>query len=90
MAHELINKLSVIVAECDLLLPTVFLIYPATKRVRAIKEVAEQLAQGIVQHQCQLEEIVRNKSMATAERNNTPVLPNPVIYAPVLVEPCEG
>mgnify|MGYP001606955445 CR=1 FL=1 len=60
LAHDLLNKLTAIMAQCDLLLPESTT--PAdAQRVHVIQDLARQIAQRVVQHQCTLDEILRGK-----------------------------
>jgi hypothetical protein len=59
LAHDLLNKLTAILAECELLQsesPTP----AASQRVRVIQELARQIGQTVVHHQCTLDEILRS------------------------------
>lgn len=50
-AHRILDDLSEIIAECELLLPVLAPLYSTSKRVRNIRRVACQLAQDIAAEQ---------------------------------------
>jgi signal transduction histidine kinase len=59
LAHDLLNKLTAILAECELLQsekPTP----AASHRVHVIQDLARQLAANVVQHQCTMNEVFRS------------------------------
>jgi signal transduction histidine kinase len=58
MAHDLLNKLTAVIAECELLL----LENPessAAHRALVIKEMSVQMAERVSRHQCRVSEILR-------------------------------
>jgi len=59
LAHDLVNKLAVIVGHCNLLSEHVEEGSEPAKRVRLIHEVAKDMAKELTEHQCQLAEEVR-------------------------------
>jgi hypothetical protein len=58
LAHDLLNRLTTVIAECELLLledPD----SPASHRVRVIKEMSVHMADHVSRHQCRMSEILR-------------------------------
>ena len=58
LAHDLLNRLTTVIAECEMILledPE----SPASDRVRVIKEMSVQMARHLSRHQCQVTEILR-------------------------------
>jgi len=47
LAHRIVDDLAEIIAECELLLPSLTPVYTISKRVRNIRRLAGQLAQDI-------------------------------------------
>lgn len=66
LAHDLVNKLTVILAECEQLQPETTN-YSESKRVRIIHELATQMAEKLVCHQCALDEVLRNQVVRKTE-----------------------
>jgi hypothetical protein len=59
LAHDLLNKLTAIIAECELLQIEA----PAAatvSRAHNIRDLAGQIAQRVVRHQCTLDEVLRS------------------------------
>lgn len=52
LAHRILDDLSEIIAECELLLPNLAPVYTMSKRVRNIRRLAGQLATDIAAEQC--------------------------------------
>lgn len=59
LLHDLLNKLTAIQAECELLQPELTL-YSASKRVRAIQNLTAEMAESLIRHQCTLGTVVRD------------------------------
>lgn len=60
LAHDLLNKLTSVIAECELMLleePEC----PGLHRVGVIKDLSVQMARHLSRHQCQVSEILRNR-----------------------------
>jgi hypothetical protein len=58
LAHDLLNKLTAIIAECELL-QIEAPVPDAINRVRNIRDLAGQIAQRVVRHQCTLDDVLR-------------------------------
>lgn len=55
LAHGLIDKLSIIVGHCDLLLNEESRsLHPSTPRLRLIRDTAQEMAKELSEHQCRL------------------------------------
>ena len=60
LAHDLVNKLSVIVGRCDLLIEKAQRQdEELAARLILIREVAKSAARDLTDHQCQLSEVIR-------------------------------
>ncbi|MFZ0631645.1 MAG: hypothetical protein WA399_05975 [Acidobacteriaceae bacterium] len=59
LAHDLLNKLTAILGQCDLLQPEIT--EPASHRVSVIQDLARQIAQTVIRHQCSLDKILRSQ-----------------------------
>jgi len=60
LAHELINKISVVVGHCDLVKDVTD--NPAVHtRLQTIRNIATEIAASLTKHQCQIEAAVREK-----------------------------
>ena len=61
LAHDLVNKLSVVVGHCDLLIEKAL---PQDKelagRLALIREVAKSAAHDLIDHQCELSVVIRS------------------------------
>jgi hypothetical protein len=58
LAHDLLNKLTTVIAACELMLleePD----SPASQRVRVIRETSVEMAEQLSRHQCRVSEILR-------------------------------
>ena len=55
LSHELINQLSIIVGNCDLLSKEALEGSEYARRLFLIREVAKDMARQLNQHQCQVE-----------------------------------
>jgi signal transduction histidine kinase len=60
LAHDLLNKLTAILGQCEMLQPEVTT-EVAAQRVAVIRELAAQLAQTVIRHQCALDKILRSQ-----------------------------
>jgi len=58
LAHDLLNKLTTVIAECEMLLQE-DADSPASHRVRVIREMSVRMAEHVSRHQCQMSEILR-------------------------------
>ncbi|HUA15387.1 MAG TPA: hypothetical protein VMG31_08810 [Verrucomicrobiae bacterium] len=69
LAHDLINRLSIIVGYCDLLAEeSKEKAEPACReRIHLIREVAQAAAAELGKHQCKLESIMRESVTAQAQ-----------------------
>jgi len=54
IAHDLINKLSVIVGYCDLMVKTIPEDSPLLKQIQAVQDIAEAMTADLVKFQCEL------------------------------------
>ena len=59
LAHRLVNKLSAIIGNCDLLNEQVEAGSECAKRLSLIHDVAQEMAKELNEHQCELAEVVR-------------------------------
>ncbi|MFZ0954583.1 MAG: hypothetical protein WAN17_20105 [Candidatus Sulfotelmatobacter sp.] len=59
LAHDLVNKLSVIIGNCDLLVKHVESGSECANRLDLIRNVARGMAKELNQHQCELSEVIR-------------------------------
>jgi hypothetical protein len=70
LAHEMINKLTIIVGHCDLLKESTPEDSHCLERLRAIGEVAKSMADELNRHQCHLDTMFRTTlSHAPSELN---------------------
>lgn len=72
LAHELINKLTVIVGHCDLLKESAPEDSHCLERLKQIREVARSIAEDLNRHQCHLDTMMRasvSRSHTHSERN---------------------
>ena len=72
LAHELINKLTVIVGHCDLLKENAPEDSHCLERLMQIREVAKSMAEELNSHQCHLDTMLRtsvSQSHTRSERN---------------------
>jgi len=60
LAHDLVNRLSVIIGHCDLLEEETEEDSGCAKRLRLIKEIARSIAKELNQHQCALDGVLRS------------------------------
>lgn len=60
LAHDLVNKLSVIVGLCQLVSAEAEPGTECATRLAAIQDTAKSLAQEVVKRQCQLSTVIRN------------------------------
>ncbi|MGA7523533.1 MAG: hypothetical protein WBW84_13840 [Acidobacteriaceae bacterium] len=58
LAHELLNKLTTVIAECEMLLLEDHGC-PGAHRVQVIKEMSVEMAAHLSRHQCQITELLR-------------------------------
>jgi hypothetical protein len=58
LSHDLLNKLTAVIAECELLLLEDSE-SPASERVRVIREISVKMADQVSRHQCQVSELLR-------------------------------
>jgi hypothetical protein len=65
LAHDLVNKLSVIVGCCDLLKEEVPENATCEVRLRTIRRIAQEMAEYLKLHQCQLEVVSREVARST-------------------------
>jgi hypothetical protein len=64
LAHNLLNKLSVIVGCCDLLKAEVPENATCEVRLRAIRRIAQQMAEYLGKHRCQMEVLSREAAQS--------------------------
>jgi hypothetical protein len=67
LAHELVNRLSVIVGYCDLLADEAPEDTKCLKRLNAIRCIAKTMADDLTKHQCQLGILARESLRAPEE-----------------------
>lgn len=60
LAHHVLNKLTAILSQCDLLQPETAT-PAASERVDSIRDLTRQIAQNVVHHQCALDQLLRNQ-----------------------------
>jgi len=61
LSHDLLNQLTSVIAECELMMleePEC----PGLHRVLVIKELSVQMARHVSRHQCQVTEMLRDRS----------------------------
>jgi hypothetical protein len=61
LAHNLLNKLTVIIGGCDLLNEQVDEHSECSKRLATIRDVAKSMAEDLTQHQCYLDVMSRRE-----------------------------
>lgn len=61
LSHVLVNKLSVIIGNCELLEEQAQAGSECAKRLGLIRDVAQEMAEELNKHQCKLSEVVRMK-----------------------------
>lgn len=66
LAHDVINRLSVIVGYCDLLADETPEGSDCRKRLLTIRDLARLAATDLTEHQCRLENIVREVAESAA------------------------
>lgn len=66
LAHDLINKLSVIIGSCDLLTDPGRLDLQGEKHVQLIRATAKSMAERLSHEQCHLVSIAQSTAMRTA------------------------
>jgi len=66
LSHDLINKASVIVGNCDLLTKEAPVGSEQAKRLFLIRDVAKSMVQQLNQHQCEME--IRIRTVPTSDR----------------------
>ena len=64
LAHDLVNKLAVIIGYCELLDKNVELGSECAKRLVLIRKVAEVMAEEVNQHQCEISDAIRRSPVA--------------------------
>jgi hypothetical protein len=64
LAHDMANKLAVIIGNCELLDEHVEPGSECARRIGAIRKVAEGMAKEVNQHQCKISEAIRRSSHA--------------------------
>ena len=67
LAHELVNKLSVIVGHCDLLTEHVSEDARLLKRLLTIREIAKSMAKDLNDHQCHLDAMAKAAARRPAQ-----------------------
>jgi len=67
LAHDLVNKLSVIVGLCELVSAEAEPGTECATRLAAIQETAKSLAQEVVKRQCQLSAVTRSSDAQKSE-----------------------
>jgi hypothetical protein len=63
LAHEMINRLSVIIGNCDLVGTKIPADSECAKRLSAIRESAHVMAAELSRHQCELNGLMRTTVM---------------------------
>jgi|GraSoiStandDraft_47_1057283.scaffolds.fasta_scaffold420467_1 hypothetical protein len=74
LAHELVNKLSVVVGYCDLLRDHVPDDSPGQVQLRKIREMAKTMAEELNAHQCSIETLTREAIKKTLASRKSPTL----------------
>jgi hypothetical protein len=72
LAHELVNKLSVVVGYCDLLRDHVPDDSPGQVLLRKIREMAKTMAEELNAHQCSIETLTRETIKKTLASRKSP------------------
>lgn len=62
LAHDLLNKLTVVLGNCELLKEEAPEDSACLKRLLLIRDVAASMAEDLKKHQCQLEAVMRRDS----------------------------
>ena len=62
LAHSLVNKLSIIVGQCDLLHEKAPEDPECLRRLLIIRDLAKSIAKELNEHQCHLDEITRKEA----------------------------
>jgi hypothetical protein len=70
LAHDLVNKLAVIIGNCDLLDKQVETGTETAKRLSLIRNVAQGMANELNQHQCKLSEAIRKDVAGTGRQHH--------------------
>ena len=71
LAHQLINRLSVIVGFCDLLAEEALEAPECLRRLRQMREIASSAAEELVRHQCRLDAMVQPELTKDAASRQT-------------------
>lgn len=80
IAHDLVNKLSVIVGYCDLMMKTTPEDSPLLKQIQAVRSIARAMAGDLIKFQCELIRLRPAVRQQTANRSYRPN-PNAVLWS---------
>jgi hypothetical protein len=63
MAHRFINKLTMIIGSCDILLDSEdHAESDCRRRMTKVREIAQDMADDLIDHQCELDEVTRMRT----------------------------
>lgn len=68
MAHRFINKLTMIIGSCDILIDSEdHAESDCRRRLAKVREIAQDMADELIDHQCELDDVTRTKMLSQEE-----------------------